>query len=117
MSATELAQWVSPAFIVLGGLVTVALAAKHWFERYMAGHRALLAAENAKLNMALLARLDTQDKVQAKTLEQTTKTNGRVDGLEQQQKAFEREHSVFRERLSHVEGQAEVLLREKGQPI
>lgn len=48
---------------------------------------------------------------------QTTKTNGRVDTLESSQKEFEREHSVFRERLSHVEGQAEVLLREKGHPV
>lgn len=117
MSIAEIGAVISPAFIVGGFLVAIA----RWlFKRYelnREAEREKLEAFNKALNGELLARLDKQDVVQKQTLEQARTTNGRVTELEKTQRAFEREHSVFRERLSHVEGQAEVLLRKDGHPI
>jgi hypothetical protein len=139
MDLYEIATLVSPSFIIGGFLFAIV----RWlWKRREAEHiqeaaaqtaaqkayREELAEANKKQqaeflgqvatqNADLVERLEKQAGVQLQTLDQATKTNGRVNELEQQQKTFEREHSVFRERLSHVEGQAEVLLREKGQAI
>lgn len=117
MSLAELGAVISPAFIVGGFIVAIARWLWKRFEAHQEITRVQLEAFNAGLNKQLLDRLDASDDVQKQTLAQAQKTNGRVDTLESRQMAFEKEHSVFRERLSHVEGQAEVLLREKGQPI
>ena len=117
MSLTDAAALVSPAFIIGGFLVVMARWLWKRYETQQEIARVKLETFNKNLNQQLLTRLDTQDGVQQATLKQVLATNGRVTALEAEQRSFEREHSVFRERLSHVEGQAEVLLREKGQPI
>lgn len=117
MSITDAATLVSPAFIIGGFLVVIARWLWMRFEVQQEQTRKALQEFNQNLNSELLTRLDAQDKVQEATLNQAKATNGRVTTLENEQRGFEREHSVFRERLSHVEGQTEVLLREKGQPL
>lgn len=116
----SLADWgavVSPAFIIGGFFWAIMRWAWNRFEKNQGQREARFLELTQENNAELIKRLDAQDTVQNKTLEQATKTNGRVDGLERRQAAFEREHATFRERLSHVEGQAEVLLREKGQAL